>query len=454
MELKVISWRSFAVSMILSATSMTLANAATIVVNAKGDSAGGVNAHFNVLVNGSKIGEKSVTNSYQNFSFTTSLAASQIKTVMVHFDNNGAVGSEDRNLYVQNIALDSKVTASTASNVKYDKDALGGTDIVAGQAVMPWNGYLIYTFSTTATPAPTPGPSATPSPIANVKDSAPLTIGGKTNVVIKGVRIKNPNGNCITVQGSTSVIIENSEIGPCSGEGVYIVNSKNVTVRQTSFNEVRTGVYAVNSQTINVSNNDFLNMNGPMPRGQFVQYNNVTGTGNRINSNYGVNIKGQSNPEDALNVYQSSGTAADPIQVNNNYIRGGGPSRSGGGIMLGDGGKSNYITASGNVLVDPGQYGIAIAGGQNIKVLNNKVYGAKQSFTNVGIYVWNQYSSTCSNHQVAGNHVRWFKSDGSASSFWDGKNCANLTVSSTNVWQSTSVGANMAPPANAGITNR
>ncbi len=121
-----------------------------------------------------------------------------------------------------------------------------------------------------------------------------------------------------------------------------------------------------------------------MPRGQMVQFNNVKGGGNSINYNVVENILGQSSPEDAISVYMSNGIVGDPIQVVGNWIRGGGPSGSGGGIMVGDYGGS-HILVKDNILVDPGQYGIAISSGTGISIKNNKIYAKQQSFTNVGL---------------------------------------------------------------------
>ncbi|MGB2609396.1 MAG: hypothetical protein WBC80_10495 [Isosphaeraceae bacterium] len=145
--------------------------------------------------------------------------------------------------------------------------------------------------------------------------------------------------------------------------------------------------------------------------GQLAQFDKVTGGGNRINHNLALNILGKSNPEDVINIYKSSGTLDDPIQVIGNKIRGGGPSDSGGGIMTGDSGGA-YIVVKDNILVDPGQYGIAIAGGHHIQILDNKVFGKRQSFTNVGTHVWNQSKAPCHDHSVKGNRVRWFNKGG------------------------------------------
>lgn len=131
-------------------------------------------------------------------------------------------------------------------------------------------------------------------------------------------------------------------------------------------------------------------------------------------------------------MYKSSGIQIDPLLIAGNKINGGGPSDSGGGIMLGDDGGS-YITAMYNVLVNPGQYGIGIASGNNIKILDNQVYAMQQPFTHVGIYVWNQYSSPCFSITVANNRVNYKNSGGISNPFWDGSNCGTIQKKN-NTW--------------------
>jgi hypothetical protein len=170
-----------------------------------------------------------------------------------------------------------------------------------------------------------------------------------------------------------------------------------------------------------------------MPRGQCVQFNNVNGEFNLIGDNVCVNIPGESSPEDAISIYKSHGTEASPIIVRGNRIRGGGPSASGGGIMAGDGGGS-YVTVSGNELVDPGQYGIAVAGGTNISITSNTIVARRQPFTNVGLYVWNQYPDPCGHITVSGNRVGWINKDGMRSSAWNAGNCGVVEGWDKNDW--------------------
>lgn len=292
---------------------------------------------------------------------------------------------------------------------------------------------------------------------SGMTSSQPLVISGQSNVTISGVKISNPNGHCIEIRGnSQNITIQNSEIGPCSGAGVYVSSSSNVIVKSVYIHDttdngvtatgvsglemannrlerVKSGLYALSSTRVVVASNNFLNVRGPMPRGQFVQFDKVYGGGNRVQCNVGENIMFESSPEDAINMYQSNGLATDPIQIIGNKIRGGGPSASGGGILLGDSGGSNQI-ARDNILVDPGQYGMAAAGGTNISILNNQIYGRQQSFTNVGIYVWNQYTTACSAVTVQGNSVKWTNSAGQANPSWNAGNCGAVSGFTSNNW--------------------
>src|SRR3569833_3279525 len=191
--------------------------------------------------------------------------------------------------------------------------------------------------------------------------SAAINYNGKSNITISGISTTS-----IKLTNCTNVMIINCKVGNSSGVGISISSCKNVRVSGCYLYNVSSGVYAVNSQTINVSGNFGLNMKGPLPRGQFVQFDNVTGTGNRINSNKFQNVLGQSSPEDAISIYQSSGTAADPIQVNSNQIRGGGPGGAGGGGGRGGRGGAGGA-ARGGARGDPGRGGRARAGGASRK---------------------------------------------------------------------------------------
>ena len=275
--------------------------------------------------------------------------------------------------------------------------------------------------------------------------SGPIIISGEQDIVINGLKITNPNGTCIDISGGASnIIIENSEIGPCGNRGVNIFASNNVTIRnsyihdtyheaimtyeshhidvtQNRIERVESGVefWTTDEGHLTFTSNYVKNISrraGSGNGGDVATAIYVSGPGIRINNNIGINVFGESYPTDLINVYSSNGRADDPIQIKNNRLIGGGPMDSGGGILLGDQGGS-YQIAENNILVNPGQYGMSIAGGNNIVVRNNQIFSDDQrDFTNVGLFVlrFNKNGDgtqpgECFGHTVEYNEVTWWK---------------------------------------------
>lgn len=272
-------------------------------------------------------------------------------------------------------------------------------------------------------PIPTPTSKYLSLPVSN-----PLVISGQSNVIIDGRRFENSPGKAIRIQNSSNITIRGCFINKAGEEAIDIENSSNITIEACLIGGAVTGVYALNSQTIKVINNQFFNvrLRTQGGRGQFVQFNGVSGPGNAVDNNRGENWLGESNPEDLVSFYASSGTAASPISCRNNMFRGGGPSASGGGIMTGDHG-GGYQIVENNTLLDPGQYGIASSSGTNIQLINNKIYARQQPFTNNPLYVWKQSETTCSNITVKGNRVNWTDKLGVKNNGWNAGNCSNVT---------------------------
>lgn len=280
--------------------------------------------------------------------------------------------------------------------------------------------------------------------------SKPLILSNVSNRVINGLQITNGTGVCIYMMNCSNVTIKNCNLGPSLLTGIEAHNCTNIHVDSCVISNVSTGMYALDSFTIQFTNNDVLNVKGPFPQGQMVQFDHVTGTGNRVLNNRCENISGQSNPEDAISMYKSSGTKADPIIISGNLIRGGGPSRTGGGIMLGDNGGS-YMIAQNNILVNPGNYGMAIAGGTNLQIINNTIYSSKTSVSNVGVYIWNQSIGGCSLNTISGNQVNWTNASNQSNNSWDNGNCGAVTGWDTNIWGA-NINANILPAILFSIT--
>jgi len=284
---------------------------------------------------------------------------------------------------------------------------------------------------------------------ASYTPSAPINYNGKNNITIDGLSITAGSVPAITITNAINVHITNCRLvngTNVNAVGIYLRNCTNVTIDFCYINNVSTGVYAESSTGVYVASNQMKNMQGPLPRGQFVQFNNCYGPGNKVLGNRFENVMGESNPEDAVNVYRSNGVPGNPIMIQANWIRGGGPSNNGGGIALGDDGGS-YQTASDNVLINPGQYGIAIASGTQMTIVNNQIYAARASFTNVGIFAWNQYESTagCSIVTISNNQVNFTAAGGYQNPNWNGGNCGSINGWNNNNWQTTDVNPTVLP---------
>uniref|UniRef100_UPI0024958FD2 carbohydrate-binding domain-containing protein n=1 Tax=Azospirillum brasilense TaxID=192 RepID=UPI0024958FD2 len=111
-----------------------VAGTSTFVVNAQGIAAGGTNAHFNLMVDGKKVGEGTVGTAAKDYSFTANVAPDQAHKVQIQYDNDAVVNGQDRSLIVNTVTINGKSVAATDSIVTYDKGALDGKDVVKGQS--------------------------------------------------------------------------------------------------------------------------------------------------------------------------------------------------------------------------------------------------------------------------------------------------------------------------------
>lgn len=199
-------------------------------------------------------------------------------------------------------------------------------------------------------------------------------------------------------------------------ETVKFTHCFNIRVINCSF--TRASLYFVECQTVGVLNCDFINANTRHSL-QCDKSSDIY-----IAYNYFSEPLGDSAVDDIINLYKSTGAT-----VEHNYLIGGGPSTTGGGILLGDNMGDNQ-TASHNICINCGQYGIAIAGGTNNRIKDNIIVGDIHPWSNVGIYVWGipQRESTVKDAEVSYNHVSWFNKAGKFNPFWRGSNVTNLQM--------------------------
>ena len=296
--------------------------------------------------------------------------------------------------------------------------------------------------------------------------SGPITVTGQTGVVIQGLHVTNPNGDCVTITNSTSITIRQSEIGPCSGNGIVINNGNTINVFDNYIHpegtlagccDVTDGIFANGTQNLTVQGNVIaygeanieaqnqtkitivgnflLNPRNSGDRGENIQV--FYGSSNvLVENNYTLAsvdtalYKFAESQEDSIN-FGASATSnfTNGIIARNNYITGG-HSASGCGLIA-DTGANNAQFLS-NTLVDTGQCGIGIADGTNHVVDSNKVLNSTpvSGGGNNAIYVWKVNSSDppCGPVQISNNIASAIASDGSANSFWNGGGCEPVTM--------------------------
>ena len=227
----------------------------------------------------------------------------------------------------------------------------------------------------------------------NLPVGTATTYNGANSLIIENRRFTNinnavnQNGNILRFFNCSNIIIRNCFFGEASGgdqggdRAIYFNGSSNITVENCLFSD-QGGAVLVSSHGngMVIRNNEFMNVRGPYPKGNFIQMNSCSGSGYVIENNRGENWFGESYPEDLVSNYMSSGTVASPILVQDNLWRGGGSSRTGGGGLAGDHGGSN-ITIQRNKLINPGQYGLSIVGGNNNKILNNWIWSDQKPWS-------------------------------------------------------------------------
>ena len=263
---------------------------------------------------------------------------------------------------------------------------------------------------------------------------APIVLNGQSNLVIRGDSINGGSLPCITLINCKNIRITHCQLVNSSLVGINLNNCTSIHIDSNYISHVSTGVYALACKSVQVVYNQMQNMQGPYPKGAFVQFDNVNGSYNRVEFNKLENILGASHPEDAISMYQSNGLSTDPIYILGNWIRGGGPSKTGGGIMLGDGGGS-YQIAEYNILVNPGQYGMAVSGGTNMQIVSNQIFSIAEPFSNVGLYYWNQSGHPSSAITISNNKVKFLSGlFGGENDYYIGSGSSTPTGWSTNTW--------------------
>ena len=256
-----------------------------------------------------------------------------------------------------------------------------------------------------------------------------------------GIYTASYNNEEIEIRNMTFKNIAPNQDGQEHG-AIMILNSKEIEVRNSYFEDVASSIRIRDSEgPINVLDNEALNTGR-----NFFQCDKCTGDNIKINGNSldRTSSYGSAVLEDWISIYESEGTSSSWIQVKNNRARGHDGSQWGSFLILGDNG-GKYQEAAGNIGVNPGQAGIGAAGGHDVIVEDNKMYGEQWTHSNVAFYSA-KFSSTCGNHSFPAspaNVANWTNKDGILNRAWSDGNCGisntqirNNVVEDTNMDES------------------
>lgn len=290
------------------------------------------------------------------------------------------------------------------------------------------------------------------------KISNPVNYSNLNGTVISGLSFDGAKGSkdLITLNSCKNVHITKCRFSNTNGISVRLNNCQNITVDSCFFTMVNFGVSAYNCTGTKVNANQGLNRWAPIEyQGNFshwIQFNTCNGAGQQVNGNIFEDIQGVAvHPHDAISIYKSSGISSSPIQIHNNWIRGG--QTAGGWPTSGDTGvgitapdvSGSYYEVKNNIVVNSGVNGIiVVATGSNILIDNNVIYNdnktAKVSYDGFTI------SGSVSNMTVSNNQVLWLTSSGSYTGYWFGGSSTHQGVTLiNNNWKDVALKATILP---------
>lgn len=273
------------------------------------------------------------------------------------------------------------------------------------------------------TPPPVIIPPVTPPPGVYTDLTTQDYYQNKTGITIqyRRINIKNGGAICMLLQGCKNVLIKNCIIENSTNDGIQLTNCSNVEITNCFITNVKAGINAIKGSAINVHDNQFLNMNGPFPSGNFVQLNNINGGGIKVQNNHCEDIAGVAkSPEDGISIYQCNGLPGDSVMVTGNWIRGGqikNTSGGGAGIVLGDVGGS-YQVGRNNIVINGGFVGMQVQGGTHIKMDHNIIYSSPTGYSNCGLCYGNYSKAPSSDIYMGYNQVKFFQSSGKEMDAW------------------------------------
>jgi hypothetical protein len=240
-------------------------------------------------------------------------------------------------------------------------------------------------------------------------------------IVVTGVK----TGANVTIENVTGTGLDPAVKGASRGTFVLASNFNSLVVEHCSIAGATFGIKAAGASpsTLRIDNNLATNLEdrasdgqgGLLPLrprlGHFVILDHVVAqNGAEIAWNQVVQAIGKTSTEDMINIYESAGTQAHPIDVHDNYLEGASSAVPGknytGTALIADGGANTnpaptaFVLFENNLIVATAGSGIGIAYGHDITAQNNRVVscgvdasGHVYSWGANAVVIWNYYKS-------------------------------------------------------------
>lgn len=291
-----------------------------------------------------------------------------------------------------------------------------------------------------------------------------VTVTTTAPVTIVDCRVRGPGhlisslvtGSSITVRNCAGLGLPAAVAGKQPGRFINLWQPGKLVAEYNTLTSTG-GIYVssggASAQGVTVRYNKAVNIEGRLSDGaggysttqfvtrQFIQLNALRAAPNvEIAWNQIVNEPWKSRVEDNISVYMSSGTAASPMLIHDNYVQGAYPADpvnqtfSGGGIIT-DGSTTSstyvvdYVSIYNNQVVATSNYGLAIAAGRHVVIRNNRAIssgllpdGRRIRSANVGAYLWGQpadiAAGTFKNNAVTNNYLGWMNAAAALNPYW------------------------------------
>jgi hypothetical protein len=272
--------------------------------------------------------------------------------------------------------------------------------------------------------------------------TAAVTIATQEPVIIQDAHISSA-GNLIKVEvNGADVTVRNSlGVSLAKPNAVFLdaASPRRLDVENNYLENVRDGVLVHGysgdrtvQQTLVIRGNRVRNLNGLSSDAgglsRFVELDNVQSVpGIDVGWNEAIDYPAQSLVSDVIDIYRSSGTANQPLEVHDTFIQN---AHRGGGIKTEGAADDTVQNASAftyihdNQVVGAATYGIAFTAGHDNVAANNRVISAGMLSAGTGLSNANVRGGTFYNNSMHDNLVGWACSTSSCAAFqstspWD-----------------------------------